>query len=54
MPKSPPNREVQRERRTWALESQRWKHERHVEKGYRIKWGYVGIAYLVEFMVIGA
>lgn len=54
MPKAPPSREVQRERRAWALESQRWTHERHVEKGYRIKWGYVAIAYLVEFMVIGA
>jgi hypothetical protein len=50
----PPSREVQRERRAWAIESDRWTHERHVEKGYRIKWGYVAIAYLVEFMVIGA
>ncbi len=54
MPKTSPSREVQRERRAWALESHRWKHERDVEKGYRIKWGYVGIAYLVEFMIIGA
>ncbi|WP_245930911.1 ATPase [Methylobacterium radiodurans] len=54
MSKSPPSRDVQRERRAWSLESQRWKHERDVEKGYRIKWGYVAIAYLVEFMVIGA
>ncbi|WP_019903024.1 hypothetical protein [Methylobacterium sp. 77] len=49
-----PNRDVQRERRDWIRESERWTHERHLEKGYRIKWGYVGIAYLVEFMVIGA
>jgi hypothetical protein len=54
MSKTPPSRDVQRERRAWSLESQRWKHERDVEKGYRIKWGYVAIAYLVEFMVIGA
>ena len=54
MRKMPPSREVQRERRAWAVESDRWTHERHVEKGYRIKWGYVAIAYLVEFMVIGA
>ncbi|GJD45888.1 hypothetical protein AFCDBAGC_3766 [Methylobacterium cerastii] len=54
MRKMPPSREVQRERRAWAVESDRWTHERHIEKGYRIKWGYVAIAYLVEFMVIGA
>ncbi|MGU3537026.1 ATPase [Methylobacterium sp. A54F] len=54
MPTMPPSREVQREARAWKLESERWTHERHVERGYRIKWGYVGIAYLVEFMVIGA
>lgn len=54
MRKSPPSRDVQRERRDWIRESERWTHERHLEKGYRIKWGYVGIAYLVEFMVIGA
>ena len=54
MRKMPPSRDVQRERRAWAIESDRWTHERHVEKGYRIKWGYVAIAYLVEFMVIGA
>ncbi|KQO71757.1 ATPase [Methylobacterium sp. Leaf87] len=54
MRKTPPSRDVQRERREWRRESDRWIHERHVEKGYRIKWGYVGIAYLVEFMVIGA
>ncbi|CAA2143463.1 ATPase [Methylobacterium bullatum] len=54
MRKSPPNRDVQRERRDWIRESERWTHERHLEKGYRIKWGYVAIAYLVEFMVIGA
>jgi len=54
MSKTPPSRDVQRERRAWSLESQRWKHDRDVEKGYRIKWGYVAIAYLVEFMVIGA
>ena len=47
MRKSPPNRDVQRERRDWIRESERWTHERHLEKGYRIKWGYVGIAYLV-------
>lgn len=49
-----PNRDVQRERREWSLDQHRWKHARDVERGYRIKWGYVGIAYLVEFMVIGA
>ena len=54
MRKMPPSREVQRERRAWAVESDRWTQERHIEKGYRIKWGYVAIAYLVEFMVIGA
>ncbi len=54
MRKTPPSRDVQRERREWRRESDRWAHERHVEKGYRIKWGYVAIAYLVEFMVIGA
>ncbi len=52
--KQPPNRDVLRERREWALDSQRWKQARDVERGYKIKWGYVGIAYLVEFMVIGA
>ncbi len=54
MRKTPPNRDVQREARDWRRETDRWVHERDVEKGYRIKWGYVGIAYLVEFMVIGA
>jgi len=54
MTQQPRNRDVQRERREWALDQQRWTHARHVEKGYRIKWGYVAIAYLVEFMVIGA
>lgn len=54
MRKTPPSRDVQRERREWRRESDRWTHERHVEKGYRIKWGYVAIAYLVEAMVIGA
>ncbi len=49
-----PDRDVLRERREWSLDQQRWKHARDVERGYRIKWGYVGIAYLVEFMVIGA
>lgn len=52
--RQPPNRDVQRERRDWVLDQQRWKHERDIERGYRIKWGYVAIAYLVEFMVIGA
>ena len=45
-----PNRDVQRERREWVLDQQRWKHQRDIERGYRIKWGYVAIAYLVEFM----
>ncbi|GJE29229.1 ATPase [Methylobacterium organophilum] len=54
MRKVPPNRDVQREAREWALDQHRWKHQRDVERGYRIKWGYVAIAYLVEFMVIGA
>lgn len=49
-----PNRDASRERREWALDQQRWTQARHVERGYRIKWGYVAIAYLVEFMVIGA
>ena len=53
-PAAPPSREIQRERREWRIESDRWRQERHVDKGYRIKWGYVGVAYLVEFMVIGA
>lgn len=53
-PPAPPSRDIQRERRDWRIESDRWRQERHVDKGYRIKWGYVGIAYLVEFMVIGA
>ena len=51
---APPSREIARERRDWKLESDKWRHDRHVAKGYRIKWAYVGIAYLVEFMVIGA
>lgn len=54
MPRNPPSRDVQRERRAWIRETDQWRHDRHVEKGYRIKWGYVGIAYLVEAMVIGA
>jgi len=54
MPKTPPSREVQRERRAWAVESDDWRLDRAVRKGFRIKWGYVAIAYLVEFMVIGA
>ena len=54
MPRNPPSRDVQRERRAWIRETDQWRHDRHVEKGYRIKWGYVGIAYLVETMVIGA
>ena len=54
MRKTPPNRDVQREAREWRRETDRWSHERHIERGYRIKWGYVAIAYLVEFMVIGA
>ena len=53
-PPAPPSRDIQRERRDWRIESDRWRRERHIDKGYRIKWGYVGIAYLVEFMVIGA
>ncbi len=53
-PKAPPSRDLARERREWKLESDRWQHQRHVDRGYRIKWGYVAIAYLVEFMVIGA
>ena len=53
-PTAPPSRDLQRERREWRLESDRWVHQRHVDRGYRIKWGYVAIAYLVEFMVIGA
>ncbi|MBX9930243.1 MAG: ATPase [Methylobacterium sp.] len=54
MPRNPPSRDVQRERRAWIREKEHWRHERHVERGYRIKWGYVGIAYFVEAMVIGA
>ena len=54
MLRQPANRDAQRERREWALDQSRWKHARDVERGYRIKWGYVAIAYLVEFMVIGA
>lgn len=54
MAKTPPNREAQREKRAWTLESEQWTLDRHVRKGFRIKWGYVAIAYLVEFMVIGA
>ncbi len=54
MRKTPPSREVARERRSWIDESADWKHQREVSRGYRIKWGYVGIAYLVEFLVIGA
>ena len=54
MRKQPTNRDVQRERREWALDQHNWRHARDVERGYRIKWGYVAIAYLVEFMVIGA
>ena len=43
MRRTPPSRDVQRERRDWMRESQKWAQERHVEKGYRIKWGYVTI-----------
>ena len=49
-----PNREAAKERREWKLDQQRWVQARHVERGYKVKWGYVAIAYLVEFMVIGA
>ncbi len=52
--KRAPNRDALRERREWALDQQQWKLARDIERGYRIKWGYVSIAYLVEFMVIGA
>lgn len=54
MRKTPPSREAARERRAWIDESTAWKHGREVARGYRIKWGYVAIAYLVEFLVIGA
>lgn len=54
MLRNPPSRDAQREHRAWIRETDQWRHARHVEKGYRIKWGYVGIAYLVEAMVIGA
>ncbi|MEH3146602.1 MAG: ATPase [Methylobacterium frigidaeris] len=53
MAKQPPDRVVARERRAWTDETDAWKQTRAVQKGYRIRWGYVSIAYLVEFLVIG-
>ncbi|MGY2048794.1 ATPase [Methylobacterium sp. JK268] len=50
--RTPPDRIVARERRAWSDETAAWKQRRAVEKGYRIRWGYVGIAYLVEALVI--
>jgi hypothetical protein len=50
--RTPPDRIVARERRAWSDETAAWKQGRAVEKGYRIRWGYVAIAYVVEALVI--
>ncbi len=52
MGRQPPDRVIVRERRAWADETDAWKQDRAVRKGYRIRWGYVGIAYVVEALVI--
>jgi hypothetical protein len=52
MGRQPPDRVFTREKRAWADETDAWKQERAIRKGYRIRWGYVGIAYLVEALVI--
>ncbi|WP_018262902.1 hypothetical protein [Methylobacterium sp. WSM2598] len=50
--RKPPDRIVARERRAWSDETAAWQQRRAVEKGYRIRWGYVAIAYVVEALVI--
>ncbi|UHC14701.1 ATPase [Methylobacterium currus] len=52
MGRQPPDRVVVREKRAWTDETDAWKQERAIRKGYRIRWGYVAIAYLVEALVI--
>ncbi|KMO34418.1 ATPase [Methylobacterium tarhaniae] len=52
MGRQPPDRVVVREKRAWTDETDAWKQDRAIRKGYRIRWGYVAIAYLVEALVI--
>ncbi|GJE04569.1 ATPase [Methylobacterium isbiliense] len=52
MARKPPDRMIARERRAWSDETAAWRQGRAVEKGYRIRWGYVAIAYVVEALVI--
>lgn len=52
MSRQPPDRVVVREKRAWTDETDAWKQDRAIRKGYRIRWGYVAIAYLVEALVI--
>ena len=52
MGRQPPVRVVVREKRAWTDETDAWKQDRAIRKGYRIRWGYVAIAYLVEALVI--
>jgi hypothetical protein len=52
MSRQPPDRVVVREQRAWTDETDAWKQDRAIRKGYRIRWGYVAIAYLVEALVI--
>ena len=52
MGRQPPDRVVVREQRAWTDETDAWKQDRAIRKGYRIRWGYVAIAYLVEALVI--
>ncbi|TGD96131.1 ATPase [Methylobacterium nonmethylotrophicum] len=52
MGRQPPDRVVSREQRAWTDETDAWKQDRAIRKGYRIRWGYVAIAYVVEALVI--
>ncbi|WP_245442698.1 ATPase [Methylobacterium terrae] len=52
MSRQPPDRVVVREQRAWTDETDAWKQDRAIRKGYRIRWGYVAIAYVVEALVI--
>ncbi|WP_407519820.1 ATPase [Methylobacterium oryzisoli] len=52
MARKPPDRMMAREQRAWSDETAAWRQGRAVEKGYRIRWGYVAIAYAVEALVI--
>ncbi|GJD52378.1 hypothetical protein OPKNFCMD_5143 [Methylobacterium crusticola] len=52
MARQPPDRVIAREQRAWSDETDSWKQGRAIQKGYRIRWGYVAIAYVVEALVI--